>query len=49
MTRAPAAAAPQQADIALCSLSTATNSVLTLPSATYSAKRSTISVCGVIG
>ena len=31
---APAASAPMQADIALCSLSTATNSVSTLPFAT---------------
>ena len=49
MTRAPAAAAPTQALMALCSLSTGTNSVLTRPSATNWEKVCTVAVCGVIG
>ncbi len=46
---APAAEAPTQLLMALCSLSTGTNSVSTSPSATYSLKRSTMIVWGVIG
>src|SRR6056297_3728222 len=49
ITLPPAAAAPIQADIALCSLSTVTNSVSTFPSATNFEKSSTICVDGVIG
>ena len=47
--RAPAASAPMQADMELCSDSTGTNSVLTSPSATYWAKYWGISVEGVMG
>ncbi len=43
LSHPPAAEPPQQADRALCSLSTATNSVWTSPFATYSAKRSIVS------
>jgi hypothetical protein len=46
---APAACAPMQVDIALCSDSTATNSVSTKPSATKEEKYMGISVDGVIG
>jgi hypothetical protein len=46
---APAADAPMQADIALCSDSTATNSVSTSPLATYDEKYWGTSVDGVIG
>ena len=46
---APAADAPIVADIALCSLSTATNSVSTSPFATNVEKYCGISVDGVIG
>ena len=46
---APAACAPIHALIALCSLSTATNSVSTLPFATKVEKYCGISVEGVIG
>ena len=49
MARAPAASAPMQADIELCSDSTGTNSVFTSPLATYWAKYWGISVEGVIG
>ena len=49
MTRPPAAAAPMQALIALCSLSTVTSSVCTNSSATNSENRCMISVEGVIG
>ena len=49
MTRAPEMEAPTQADIAECSLSTATYSESTLPFATKSAKRIGISVDGVMG
>ena len=48
-TLPPAAEAPMQSDIALCSDSAQTYSVLTSPLATNSAKFSTIMVCGVIG
>ena len=47
--RAPAASAPMQADMELCSDSTGTNSVLTSPLATYWAKYWGISVEGVMG
>ena len=46
---APAASAPIHALIALCSLSTATNSVSTVPFATNVEKYCGISVDGVIG
>ena len=46
---APAASAPTQALIALCSLSTATNSVSTAPLLTKVEKYCGISVDGVIG
>ena len=49
MVRAPPAAEPITALMALCSLSTVTNSVPTLPSATICAKSWTTSVCGVMG
>ena len=49
MARAPAASAPMQADIELCSDSTGTNSVFTSPLATYWAKYWGISVEGVMG
>jgi len=49
MTRPPAAEAPMQALIAACSDSTGTNSVCTIPSATYCEKFCTTAVCGVIG
>ena len=49
MARQPAASAPMQADMEECSLSTAMNSVSTLPSATYWAKYWGISVEGVMG
>jgi hypothetical protein len=48
-TRPPAAAAPMQALIEACSLSTGMNSVSTFPLATKSLKRITISVWGVMG
>ena len=48
-TLPPAAEAPMQSDIALCSDSAQTYSVLTSPLATNSAKFYTIMVCGVIG
>ena len=47
--RAPAASAPMQADMELCSDSTGTNSVFTSPLATYWAKYWGISVEGVMG
>ena len=49
MALAPAASAPIVADIALCSLSTATNSVFTSPLLTNVEKYCGISVDGVIG
>jgi len=49
ITRPPAAEAPIQALIAPCSLSTVTNSVSTMPSATYWEKFWTIAVWGVMG
>src|SRR5699024_10585228 len=49
MALAPAASAPMHALIALCSLSTATNSVSTSPLSTYVEKYCGISVDGVIG
>ena len=49
MALAPAASAPIQALIALCSLSTATNSVSTCPLLTNVEKYCGISVDGVIG
>ena len=49
MARQPAASAPMQVDMAECSLSTAMNSVSTLPLATYGEKYWGISVEGVMG
>ncbi len=49
ITRPPEIEAPTQAEMAECSLSTATYSESTLPLATKSAKRIGISVDGVIG
>jgi len=48
-TRPPAAAAPMQALMALCSLSTVTRLVLTTPSATYFENSSMTWVEGVMG
>ena len=49
MARQPAASAPMQVDMALCSLSTAMNSVSTSPLSTYVEKYWGISVDGVMG
>ena len=49
IARQPAASAPMQVDMALCSLSTAMNSVSTSPLSTYVEKYWGISVDGVMG